>query len=104
MFKTIIQMLNGDSMFQLSREPATVHDTIKGSTPDIPDRFRSDIETLKECYGDDFREGLEVTLTLQHALQLLPRDRKRTDAYKALVSWMKDNLGITLIIKSQKTK
>lgn len=104
MFSTIIQILNGDCMFSLSREPATVHVTTKSSTPDIPDRFRNDIEALKECYGDDFREGLEVTLTLQHALQLLPRDRKRTDAYKALVSWMKDNLGITLIIKSQKTK
>jgi len=104
MFRTIIQMLNGDSMFQLSREPATVHDTIKGSTPDIPDRFRSDIETLRQHFGENFVEGLEISLSLKEALDMLPRDRKRTDAYTSLASWMEANLCITLKIKSQKTK
>ena len=54
--------------------------------------------------AQDFREGLEICLTLKDALVLLPRDRALTDAYNALAYWLKDNLGITLTIKSQKTK
>ena len=91
-------------MFPLNREPATVHETTKGSTPDIPDRFRRDIETLRQHFCKDFVEGLEIRLSLKEALDLLPRDRKRTDAYTSLATWMKDNLGITLTLISQKTK
>jgi len=97
-------MLNGDSMFSSSREPAATHVIAKSSTPAIPVKFRNDIETLKEYYAQDFREGLEICLSLKDALVLLPRDRARTDAYFALAFWMKDNLGITLTIKSQKAK
>lgn len=105
MFKTTIQILNGDSMFSSSREPAAAHVIAKDSTPAIPVKFRNDIETLKEYYAQDFREGLEIRLSLKDALVLLPRDRrKRTDAYNALAFWLKDNLGISLIIKSQKSK
>ena len=91
-------------MFSSSREPAATHVIAKDSTPAIPVKFRSDIETLKEYYAQDFREGLEICLTLKDALVLLPRDRKRTDAYTSLASWMKVNLGVTLTIISQKTK
>lgn len=91
-------------MFQLSREPATVHETTKGSLPDIPDRFRKDIETLRQHFGENFVEGLEIKLSLKKALDLLPRERKRTDAYTSLASWMEANLGITLKIISKKTK
>ena len=104
MFKTTIQMLNGDSMFLSSRQSAATDVIAKSSTPTIPVKFRNDIETLKEYYAQDFREGLEVRLTLKEALVLLPRDRKRTDAYTSLASWMKANLGIILTIISQKTK
>jgi len=104
MFKTTLQMLNGDSMFSSSREPAATHVIAKDSTPAIPVKFRSDIDTLKEYYAQDFREGLEICLSLKDALVLLPRDRARTDAYNALACWMKDNLGIMLSIKSQKVK
>ena len=97
-------MLNGDSMFSSSREPAAAHVNAKDSTPAIPVKFRNDIETLKEYYAQDFREGLEVSLTLKDALVLLPRHRARTSAYNALACWMKDNLGVSLTIKSQKTK
>lgn len=104
MFKTTIQMLNGDSMFLSSRQSAATDVIAKSSTPTIPVKFRNDIETLKEYYAQDFREGLEVSLTLKDALVLLPRHRARTSAYNALAFWLKDNLGITLTIKSQKSK
>ena len=97
-------MLNGDSMFLSSRQSAATDVIAKSSTPAIPVKFRNDIETLQEYYAQDFREGLEVRLTLKEALVLLPRDRKRTDAYTSLASWMKANLGRILTIRSQKTK
>ena len=97
-------MLNGDSMFLSSRQSAATDVIAKSSTPTIPVKFRNDIETLQEYYAQDFREGLEICLTLKDALVLLPRDRKRTDAYTSLASWMKANLGIILTIISQKTK
>ena len=104
MFKTTLQMLNGDSMFSSSRQSSATDVIDKSSTPAIPVKFRNDIETLQEYYAQDFREGLEICLTLKDALVLLPRDRARTDAYNALACWMKDNLGVSLTIKSQKTK
>ena len=102
MFKTIIQVLNGDSMFSSSHEPAATHVIAKDSTPTIPVKFRNDIETLRHHFGKDFVEGLEIKLSLKEALVLLPRDRKRTDAYTSLACWMKDNLGITLTISRRK--
>lgn len=104
MFKTIITLLNGDRETTSNREPAAAHVIAKDSTPAIPVKFRNDIETLQEYYAQDLREGLEICLSLKDALVLLPRDRARTDAYITLACWMKDNLGISLIIKSQKSK
>ena len=104
MFKTTIKLLNGDSMFSSSRQTIASDVIAKSSTPTIPVKFRNDIETLKEYYAQDFREGLEICLSLKDALVLLPRHRARTDAYNALAFWLKDNLGITLTIKSQKSK
>lgn len=97
-------MLNGDSMFSSSRQTTASDVIAKSSTHTIPVKFRNDIETLKEYYAQDFREGLEICLSLKDALVLLPRHRARTSAYKALACWMKDNLGVSLTIKSQKTR
>lgn len=44
-------MLNGDSMFSSSHEPAVAHVIAQSSTPTIPVKFRNDIETLKEYYA-----------------------------------------------------
>ena len=43
-------------------------------------------------------------MTLREALDVLPRDRERTDAYKALAIWMNKNLNMSLNIKSRKSK
>ena len=43
-------------------------------------------------------------MTLREALEKIPRDRRRVDAYDTLVRWMKEHMGIELIVKSQKTK
>jgi aromatic ring-cleaving dioxygenase len=58
------------------------------------------VETLQRLYPG----STEILLDLREALQILPRDRKRSDAYKALQVWLGENLGINLVIKSQKRK
>lgn len=67
-------------------------------------RYESDMEALKARYRDGFKTGLCIETTLQEMLGICPRERRRSDAYKGLVGYLKRNYGITLIIKSQKSK
>lgn len=69
----------------------------------IPKKYQNDIETFREIYGENFKTGLCIDLTLKEALEIIPRERKRTDAYTGLVSYLSKELGIKLTIKSQKS-
>lgn len=70
----------------------------------IPKKYQNDIETFREIYGENFKTGLCIEITLKELLEICPRERKRTDAYTGLISFLKGKLGITLTIKSQKSK
>lgn len=76
----------------------------KDSTKPIPEKYQRDIEALRQKYGDAFKTGLCINLTLQEALSIMHRERKRIDAYSGLVSYLKKDWNITLTITSQKTK
>ena len=76
----------------------------KTSPKSIPEKYRKDVALLQSKYGDAFKTGFCIDLTLQEALSLMQRDRKRVDAYSGLISYLKRELGITLTITSQKTK
>lgn len=76
----------------------------KTSPKSIPEKYRKDVALLRSKYGDAFKTGFCIILTLQEALLLMPRDRKRVDSYAGLISYLKREQGITLTIKSQKTK
>lgn len=76
----------------------------KDSIKPIPEKYQRDIEALRQKYGDAFKTGFCINLTLQEALSVMPRDRKRVDSYAGLISYLKKEQGITLTIKSQKTK
>lgn len=76
----------------------------KTSPKSIPEKYRKDVALLQSKYGDAFKTGFCIDLTLQEALSLMQRERKRVDAYSGLISYLKRELGITLTIKSQKTK
>lgn len=67
----------------------------------IPVKFKSDVEALENKYGKPLPKDIIMTLT--EALELIPRDRKRVDAYKALQKYLSER-GVNLIINSQKTK
>ena len=70
----------------------------------IPEKYEKDIEALQARYGDSFSTGFCIDLTLKEALEIIPRERARADAYIGLISFLKRKMGITLIIKSQKSK
>lgn len=72
---------------------------------DSTERYQKDIAALEEKYGKlSTQTGLSINLTLKEATLLMPRNRKRIDAYAGLVSYLKREYGITLTITSQKTK
>lgn len=66
-------------------------------------KYRDDIEALREKYGE-LTTGLSIEIQLSELLSIIPRERKRIDAYKSLISYLKEKHGVNLIIKSRKTK
>ena len=76
----------------------------KDSNRPIPEKYKKDVASLRSKYRDDLKTGFCIILTLQEALSIMPRDRKRVDSYAGLISYLKREQGITLTIKSQKTK
>ena len=77
----------------------------KDSTEPIPEKYKKDVAALQEKYGNlPSLTGLSISLTLKEALEIMPRNRRRVDAYDGLKSYLKKQYGITLTIKSQKTK
>lgn len=72
---------------------------------DSTGKYQKDIAALEEKYGKlSTQTGLSINLTLKEALALMPRGRKRIDAYTGLMSYLKREYGITLTITSQKSK
>ena len=78
--------------------------TVKKDSKPIPEKYEKDIEALRKKYGENFKTGLCIEITLKELLEICPRERKRTDAYTGLVSYLSKELGIKLTIKSQKSK
>lgn len=76
----------------------------KDSNEPIPEKYRKDIEALRKKYGDSFSTGLCIEVSLRELLELCPRERRRTDSYQGLVSYLKNHYGVTLKIHSQKSK
>ncbi len=99
-------MLNGDRETPLSHQSCAATDVIEKNSTEItiPVKFKTDIDTLKTLFPEAFEKKEPIVMTLKDALSFLPRDRKRVDAYAALCEWLKNNMGIVLSIKSQKTK
>lgn len=84
----------------------------KASGPDVSEKtgsrhnekYELDITALREKFGNSFITGLCIRITLKEALEIMPRNRKRVDAYDGLTRYLQEEYGITLTIYSQKTK
>ena len=66
------------------------------------EKYESDIRAITSKWG--LRPGLCIETTLQELLTIAPRHRPRIDAYNGLVSELWFKYGVTLTIKSRKTK
>ena len=71
-----------------------------GQQPGNP--YADEIKRLEDEFGP-LIEGQHLTVQLQDLLVLVPRARRRIDAYNGLVKDLA-NRGVTLTIKSRKTK
>jgi hypothetical protein len=98
-FNNLIRILSSENT-GLGHQSHAATGVKEKSSIQVPVKFKSDVETLQRLYPG----STEILLDLREALQILPRDRKRSDAYKALQVWLGENLGINLVIKSQKRK
>lgn len=74
----------------------------------IPEKFEPDIAALRKYLSEngetEFKPGLSISISLQELLRIAPRQRARSDAYQSLVRYLREELGISLIITSQKTQ
>lgn len=69
----------------------------------VPNRFKADVKALTNYIGEtNFKSGLCIDVSLSELLGVVPRKRRRTDAYNALIEYLKDELSITLTIKTKR--
>ena len=47
----------------------------------IPEKFKDDIQKLQDYCGIELRSGLCIEIELSELLEVLPRERRRKDAY-----------------------
>ena len=66
-----------------------------------PEKFKDDIQKLQDYCGVELRSGLCIELELSELLEILPRERRRKDAYDKLVKFLADEMNIKLNIKSR---
>ena len=90
--------LEAEENNELDAAPVVEVDDVQ--QPENP--FASDIKRLEDEYGP-LMEGQHLTVQLQDLLVLLPRARRRITAYNGLAKELA-NRGVTLTIKSRKTK
>ena len=105
MFSTIISMLNGDREIAFSRQSSATDVIAKSSTKEIkiPQKFKADVETLMELYPAAFENKHDdIVMSLKEAIKIIPRERVRTDSYKALQEWLLVNMGVKLSVRSRK--
>ena len=102
----LINKLTGEVEYPESRQEGVAPDVIinKANTVIVPDKFRKDLEALEDYMGRKLESGLCIKVDLSELLTVIPRERKRTDAYNTLVQYLRDEFGIDLIINSKKQK
>ena len=89
--------LEAEESKELDAAPDNMDD---GQQPSDP--YAGEIKRLGTEYGP-LIEGQHLTVQLQDLLAIIPRARRRIDAYNGLVKELA-NRGVTLTIKSRKTK
>lgn len=87
----------------LDRQGNTAPDVIVQKVSITPEKFKADVEKLVDYIGEEhFTSGLSIEVTLGELLAVVPRKRRRTEAYHALIKYLSEERNIILTIKSNK--
>lgn len=116
MFQTLLNMLFGDSQYSypnrqditsaapdVNKERAKENEMLSTEEEGREQALDEEIILLARTHGP-LRSGVRIELSLQDALKLFPRKRKRVDAYSKLIRKAREEYGTELIITSRKTK
>ena len=104
----IIQCLNnlfsGEVKYPENRQDSVSPDVIerKANTVIVPEKFKADVEALEKYIGHSLETGLCIKVDLAELLTVIPRERKRADAYNTLRRFLKNEFGVDLIINKKK--
>ena len=103
MIEEFLSRLFGGSREETPPKP-NVAVSLKEKDRKREEKYGSDVDVLKQRYGDEFKSGLYIEIPLKEIINLCPRVRRRVDAYTGLIGYLKSEYGVTLKITSNKTK
>ena len=93
----------GGSESSLDRQENTAPDVIVQKVSKTPEKFKDDVEALVKYIGEEhFISGLGIEVTLGELLAVIPRKRRRCEAYNSLVKYLREERNILLTIKTNK--
>ena len=93
----------GGSESSLDRQENTAPDVIVKKVSITPEKFKDDVEALVKYIGEEhFISGLGIEVTLGELLAVIPRKRRRCEAYNSLVKYLREERNILLTIKTNK--
>lgn len=93
----------GGSESSLDRQENTAPDVIVQKASITPEKFKDDVEALVKYIGEEhFISGLGIEVTLGELLAVIPRKRRRCEAYNSLVKYLREERNILLTIKTNK--
>ena len=98
-----LQSLFGDSESSSGRLDSAPPNVIeeKEHIVIIPEKFKDDIHRLISYCGVELKSGLCIEIELGELLEVLPRERRRKDAYNKLVKFLAEEMNVQLTIKSR---
>ena len=107
MFSSMAETWHGPTMNVRAAIPEAQKEKSVISAPSVKgdDPYADDIHRLEDALneGRPLDNGTCIEIALQDLLQIIPKKRRRIDAYRGLVSRL-NRMGVTLTINSQKTK
>ncbi len=107
MFSSMAETWHGPTVDVRAAIPEAQKEKSVNSAPSVKgdDPYADDIHRLEDALneGRPLDNGRCIEITLQDILQIIPRARRRVDAYRGLVSRL-NKMGVTLTITSNKTK
>lgn len=96
-FENFIRLFSGERISNKNQSKPLEKSKESGKS-----KYDDDVKALQDKYGD--LNGKEITVQLQELLDVVPRERRRIEAFSGLRTYLKNTYGCVLNISSRKTK